>query len=97
MNRSEDDPYINMLILLLVGDGDKKRSARRKLLSPVLKIIGASVGESYFVINVGESARDNKEAIEHAAMKSMVKEHPKEQKELPKETHKVGYGSPHKQ
>lgn len=60
MNRSEEDPYSNMLILLLVGDGDRKRSARRKLLSPVLKVVGAAVGETYFVINVGESVRDNK-------------------------------------
>lgn len=55
-----------MLILLLVGDGDKKRSARRKLLSPVLKISGAAVGSTFFVVNIGESARDNKEAIELA-------------------------------
>ncbi len=60
MNRSEEDPYTNMLILLLVGDGDKKRSARRKLLSPVLKMAGAAVGETYFVVNIGESAKDNK-------------------------------------
>jgi len=60
MNRSEEDPYTNMLILLLVGDGDKKRSARRKLLSPVLKIVGAAVGESYFVVNIGDSAKDNR-------------------------------------
>ncbi len=53
MNRSEDDTYVNMLVHLLVGDGDKKRSARRKLLSPVLKVIGVSVGENYFVVNIG--------------------------------------------
>lgn len=55
-----------MIILLLVGDGDKKRTARRKLLSPVVKVIGAAVGESYFVVDVGENARDNKEAIDKA-------------------------------
>jgi hypothetical protein len=53
MNRSSEDTYSNMLILLLVGDGDKKRTARRKLLSPVLKMVGAAVGESYFVVNIG--------------------------------------------
>jgi hypothetical protein len=55
-----------MIILLLVGDGDKKRTARRKLLSPVLKVVGGAVGEDYFVVNVGEGVRDNKEAIEQA-------------------------------
>ena len=94
MNRSEEDTYTNMLILLLVGDGDKKRSARRKLLSPVLKVVGAAVGESFFVINIGENARDNKEAIDKeqaawkssAASKQQSKEEKKEaKKELPKE------------
>jgi hypothetical protein len=33
-----------MLILLLVGDGDKKRSARRRLLNPILKQVGVAVG-----------------------------------------------------
>lgn len=84
-----------MLILLLVGDGDKKRSARRKLLSPVLKVIGAAVGETYFVINVGEGVRENKEAVEQAYMvKAAGKE---QQKEVTKEVHKPVAGSPYKQ
>lgn len=49
-----------MITLLLVGDGDPKRLARRKLMNPSLKVIGAAVGETYFVINIGESAKDNK-------------------------------------
>jgi hypothetical protein len=60
INRSEDDNYLNMITLLLVGDGDPKRLARRKLMNPSLKVIGAAVGETYFVINIGESAKDNK-------------------------------------
>lgn len=46
-----------MLILLLVGDGDRKRSARRKVLSPILKVAGMAVGENFFVINIGDKCR----------------------------------------
>ena len=54
-----------MLILLLVGDGDKKRSARRKLMGPILKVAGIAIGNSYFVINIGENCRDNKTEVEN--------------------------------
>ena len=44
INRSEDETVTDMLILLLTGDGDGKRSVRRKLLSPILKVAGIAVG-----------------------------------------------------
>lgn len=53
-----------MLLLLLVGDGDRKRGARRKVLGPVLKVAGMAVGERFFVINIGEKCKENKEEIE---------------------------------
>jgi hypothetical protein len=53
-----------MLMRLLVGDGDRKRMARRKLLSPISKVIGCAIGRDLLVVNVGESGRDNQEAVE---------------------------------
>jgi hypothetical protein len=53
MNRNKDESIVDMLILLMVGDGDRKRGARRKVLSPVLKVGGMAVSDNYFVINIG--------------------------------------------
>lgn len=53
MNRNKDESIVDMLILLMVGDGDRKRGARRKVLSPILKVGGIAVSENYFVINIG--------------------------------------------
>lgn len=77
-----------MIILLLVGDGDKKRTARRKLLSPVLKVVGGAVGEDYFVVNVGEAVRDNKEAIEQARAQQQQQGKKESTKEVQKEVQK---------
>lgn len=63
MNRSEGETIVDMLILLLAGDGDKKRSARRNLLSPIHKVAGVAIGSSFFVVNVGQNCRDNKDAV----------------------------------
>lgn len=52
-----------MLILALVDDGDSKRSVRKKLLSPIMKFIGASVGKKFFAINIAQYCDDNKNEI----------------------------------
>jgi len=49
----EGMPIQAMLFRLLLGDGDKKRSARRKLLSPISKSIGAAIGIINLVVNAG--------------------------------------------
>ena len=56
----EGMPIPAMLMRLLVGDGDRKRTGRRKLLSPVCKAIGCAIGKNVMIVNVGESAKDNK-------------------------------------
>lgn len=56
----EGMPIPAMLMRLLVGDGDRKRTARRKLLSPICKAIGCGIGKNILVVNVGESAKDNR-------------------------------------
>lgn len=61
MNRTQGDKVLDLIIFALVDDGDYKRSVRRKLLSPVLKIVGAAVGNKYFAVDICESAKDNKE------------------------------------
>lgn len=53
-----------MLMRLLVGDGDRKRTARRKMLSPICKAIGCAISKDMLVVNVGESAKDNPGAVE---------------------------------
>lgn len=42
-----------MLMRLLVGDGDRKRTGRRKMLSPICKAVGCSISKNMLVINVG--------------------------------------------
>lgn len=56
---------IDLLIFALTDDGDLKRSVRRKLLSPVLKVAGAAVGNKYFAVDICESAKDNRGEIEN--------------------------------
>lgn len=56
----EGMPIPAMLMRLLVGDGDRKRTARRKLLSPICKAVGCGIGKNILVVNVGESAKDNR-------------------------------------
>ena len=43
---------MDLLIFSLVDDGDYNRSVRRKLLSPILKVAGAAVGNKYFAVDV---------------------------------------------
>lgn len=57
-------PISAMLMRLLVGDGDRKRTARRKMLSPICKAIGCAVSRDVLVVNVGETAKDNGLAVE---------------------------------
>lgn len=57
-------PIDAMVMRLLVGDGDRKRTGRRKLLSPICKAIGCAIGGHMMVVNVGETAKDNREAVE---------------------------------
>lgn len=42
-----------MLMRLLTGDGDRKRTARRKMLSPICKVIGCTISKDTLIINVG--------------------------------------------
>lgn len=56
---------IDLLIFALADDGDVQRLVRRKLLSPVLKVIGAAVGNKYFAIDICETAKDNKEEVDY--------------------------------
>ena len=46
-------PISAMLMRLLVGDGDRKRTARKKMLSPICKAIGCAVSKEVLVVNVG--------------------------------------------
>lgn len=46
-------PISAMLMRLLVGDGDRKRTARRKMLSPICKAIGCAVNKDILVVNIG--------------------------------------------
>jgi hypothetical protein len=46
-------PITTMLMRLLVGDGDRKRTARRKMLSPICKAIGCAISKDTLVVNVG--------------------------------------------
>lgn len=57
-------PMAAMLMRLLVGDGDRKRTARRKMLSPICKAVGCAISKDMLVINVGESAKDNPAVVE---------------------------------
>ncbi len=59
----EGMPIAAMLMRLLVGDGDRKRTARRKMLSPICKAIGCAISKDVLVVNVGETAKDNPAAI----------------------------------
>lgn len=52
-----------IMMLLLVGDGDRKRIARRKMLSPISKVVGCVVGLDMIVLNVGEMGRDKTAAV----------------------------------
>lgn len=54
----------SILMRLLVGDGDRKRTARKKLLSPICKAVGCAIGKNVLIINVGETAKDNREMVE---------------------------------
>ena len=57
-------PTEALLLRLLLGDGDRKRTARKKLLSPICKAIGCCIGKNIIVVNVGESAKDNPKFVE---------------------------------
>ncbi len=46
-------PISAMIMRLRVGDGDRKRTARRKMLSPICKAVGCAISKSMLVINVG--------------------------------------------
>lgn len=59
-NKEEKDAVVDMLIFALVDDGDSKRSVRKKLLSPVMKYIGAAVGKKFYAVNVAQHSEDNK-------------------------------------
>ena len=52
-------PIEALLLRFLIGDGDRKRAARRKMLSPICKAIGCCIGKDVIVANVGETAKDN--------------------------------------
>ena len=45
-------PINAMLMRLLVGDGDRKRTARKKMLSPICKAIGCVISKDVLVVNV---------------------------------------------
>lgn len=49
----EGMPIGAMLMRLLVGDGDRKRTGRRKMLSPICKAIGCAISKDILVINIG--------------------------------------------
>lgn len=57
-------PTDALLLRLLLGDGDRKRSARRKMLSPICKAMGCCIGKDVIVANVGETAKDNVQFVE---------------------------------
>jgi hypothetical protein len=57
-------PIATMLMRLLVGDGDRKRTARKKMMSPICKAIGCAISKNMLVLNVGETARDNQAVVE---------------------------------
>lgn len=57
-------PIAAMLMRLLVGDGDRKRTARKKMLSPICKAIGCAISKDVLVVNVGKTARDNQAFVE---------------------------------
>lgn len=57
-------PISAMLIRLLVGDGDRKRTARKKMLSPICKAIGCAISKDMLVVNIGESAKDISSSVE---------------------------------
>lgn len=57
-------PIPSMLMRLLVGDGDRKRTARRKMLSPICKAIGCAISKDSLIVNIGEAARDNQPVVE---------------------------------
>ena len=57
-------PINAMIMRLLIGDGDRKRTGRRKLLSPICKVIGCAISKQALVVNVGETARDNADVVE---------------------------------
>lgn len=64
MRDIEGMPVSALLMKLLVGDGDRKRAGRRKMLSPICRAIGCAIGKNIIIVNVGETARDNKEMVE---------------------------------
>lgn len=49
----EGMPIPAMLMRLLIGDGDRKRTARRKMLSPICKAVGCAISKDVLVVNVG--------------------------------------------
>lgn len=49
----DEMPIIAMLFRLLIGDGDRKRTGRRKLLSPICKAIGCAISKDALIVNVG--------------------------------------------
>lgn len=57
-------PIAAMLMRLLVGDGDRKRTGRRKMLSPICKAIGCAISKDILVVNIGQTAKDNPLAVE---------------------------------
>ena len=50
-------PIQAILMRLLVGDSDRKRTARRKMLSPICRVVGCSISKNIVIINVGEAAK----------------------------------------
>ena len=57
-------PIQAILMRLLVGDGDRKRTARRKMLSPVCRAVGCCISKNMVIINVGETAKNNLSTVE---------------------------------
>lgn len=54
----------DILIRILAGDGDKKKTARKKLMSPVTKAVGCCIGEDLIIINTADGARDNHDVVQ---------------------------------